>query len=245
MKEKIYTIPINDAFNIDCACPICEIERKIDSQFVESTLGASMMEPDYRIITNELGFCKTHYSQLILQSKALPLSLVMQTHSEFQNKKLISILQSSPDVKKSMFKKTSSKKQVAENAISAIKQLNNSCSICDKTANVMNKFLENIIFLWKTEKEFKDKFNSQKGFCLPHFSKLLEYSVKGLNDNDFNEFLDTISQMQIASLNDVYNDVTEFTKIFDHQSKGLPSEKVKTAVRRSIHKCSGLMSQID
>lgn len=245
MKEKIYTIPINDAFSIECACPICEIERKIDSQFVESTLGASMMEPDYRIITNELGFCKSHYSQLILQSKALPLSLVMQTHSEFQNKKLISIFQSNPDVKKSMFKKTSSKKQIAENAIDAIKLLNNSCSICNKTANVMNKILENIIFLWKTEEEFRDTFNSKKGFCLPHFASLLEHSLKGLNENDFNLFLDNISAMQISSLNDIYNDVSEFTKLFDHKSTGVPTEKVKTAVRRSIHKCSGLMVQID
>ncbi len=245
MKEKIYTIPINDAFNIDCACPVCEIERKIDLQFVESTLGASMMEPDYRLITNEFGFCKTHYSQLILQSKALPLSLVLQTHSECQNKKLISILQSNPDGKKGIFKKTSSKKQIAENAINAIKTLNNLCTICDKTANAMAKFLENIIFLWKTEKEFRDKFNSKKGFCLPHFASLLECSVKCLNENYFNLFLEHISAMQILSLNDIYKDVSEFTKLFDHQSSGIPTEKVKTAVRRGIHKYSGLMAQID
>jgi len=245
MKEKIYTIPINDAFDTECACPICEIERKIDLQLVESTLGASMMEADYRIITNERGFCKTHYAGLIMQSKALPLSLIMQTHSEFQNKKIISMLQSNPDAKKSLFKKTSSKKQVAENIINAVNNLNNSCAICEKTNNIMTKFLENIIFLWKTENEFRDKFNSKKGFCLPHFAKLLEYAVKGLNENDFNLFLERISSIQISSLNEIYNDVSQFAKLFDHRSSGMPSIKVKTAVKRSIHTYSGLMLQND
>ena len=30
MKEKIYTIPINEAFDQDCQCPLCLIEKRLE-----------------------------------------------------------------------------------------------------------------------------------------------------------------------------------------------------------------------
>ena len=65
MKEKIYTIPVNEAFSEDCECPLCHLEKKLESDAVDYTLGAAMMEPDYRILSNELGFCRRHCSMLI------------------------------------------------------------------------------------------------------------------------------------------------------------------------------------
>ena len=59
MKETIYTIPINEAFDLKCSCPICSIENKIENDQIEATLGPAMMEPDFRINSNNNGFCKT------------------------------------------------------------------------------------------------------------------------------------------------------------------------------------------
>ena len=61
MKETIYTIPINEAFDTECSCAICAIENRIEKEEIEYTLGPAMMEPDFRIISNQKGFCKTHY----------------------------------------------------------------------------------------------------------------------------------------------------------------------------------------
>ena len=61
MKETIYTIPINEAFDIECNCAICAIENRIEKEEIEYTLGPAMMEPDFRIISNKKGFCKIHY----------------------------------------------------------------------------------------------------------------------------------------------------------------------------------------
>ena len=60
MKETIYTIPLNEAFDTDCECPVCEFMKKEEKNLIESTVGASMMEPEFREITNKKGFCKVY-----------------------------------------------------------------------------------------------------------------------------------------------------------------------------------------
>ena len=46
MKEKIYTIPINDAFDKNCECAVCAFMREEEKKLIDYTVGASMMEPD-------------------------------------------------------------------------------------------------------------------------------------------------------------------------------------------------------
>ena len=66
MLEKIYTIPVNEAFD-QCrgneaeGCPFCKLYRRLENDEIEIILGASMMEPDIRIQTNRLGFCGRHF----------------------------------------------------------------------------------------------------------------------------------------------------------------------------------------
>ena len=37
MKEKLYTIPINDAFAMDSECPICAMKTILENNAVEAT----------------------------------------------------------------------------------------------------------------------------------------------------------------------------------------------------------------
>ena len=53
MKETIYTIPINEAYETDCECPLCELESKREAEAGEYSLGPAMMEPDFRIDSND------------------------------------------------------------------------------------------------------------------------------------------------------------------------------------------------
>ena len=66
--EQIYTIPVNEAFeasaaDASCGCAFCALYRKLEENELDLILGASMMEPDVRIKTNDEGFCKTHRSE--------------------------------------------------------------------------------------------------------------------------------------------------------------------------------------
>ena len=57
MKEKLYTIPLNDAFDANTECPFCYIERKIEQDLLDFVLGSgsSYMESDIREITDQKG----------------------------------------------------------------------------------------------------------------------------------------------------------------------------------------------
>lgn len=50
MKEKLYTIPLNDAMNAEDECPFCFIERNVEQDIMDYVLGscASYMESDTR-----------------------------------------------------------------------------------------------------------------------------------------------------------------------------------------------------
>ena len=230
MKETIYTIPINDAFDAECACAVCFIERKLNDENTEHALGASMMEPDFRLISNQKGFCKAHYAALSKAGTALPLSLVLQSHSQLQNMLISDIA-------------VPTKKAHAKNAkkiIDIVLALKNSCAICERTEKQMETYIKNIIYLWKSEKDFKNKFQSKTGFCLPHFSDLLSCALDNMSVAAFAEFYDMITKMQVKSLNEMQNDITEFTKLFDYKNEQQPSENVKTAVVRAIEKYSSI-----
>ena len=65
MQEKIYTIPVTEAFSKKSGCPFCALKNKLEDDERELIMGASMMEPDIRIKTNALGFCKRHFDKML------------------------------------------------------------------------------------------------------------------------------------------------------------------------------------
>lgn len=56
MKEKIYTIPLMDAFHANDECPFCFIERNLEQHALDFVLGqgASYMEDDIRAETDKM-----------------------------------------------------------------------------------------------------------------------------------------------------------------------------------------------
>ena len=63
--EQIYTIPVNEAFDeigakAELGCPFCLLHKKLQNDELDIILGASMMEPDIRKMTNVQGFCHSH-----------------------------------------------------------------------------------------------------------------------------------------------------------------------------------------
>ena len=39
MKEQLYTIPVNDAFNEPCECPLCKIYDNLEQESIDFMLG--------------------------------------------------------------------------------------------------------------------------------------------------------------------------------------------------------------
>ena len=73
MKEKLYTIPLNDAMNENDECPFCFLERKLLQKTIDFVLGSSSsyMESDIREKTDEAGFCRLHTKMMFDYGNAL------------------------------------------------------------------------------------------------------------------------------------------------------------------------------
>ena len=90
MQEKIYTIPVNEAFSKKDGCPFCRLKKQLEDAERELIMGASMMEPDIRIKTNERGFCKKHYLKM-LKSDQKQLFIKNHFSAKITVKKLLKI----------------------------------------------------------------------------------------------------------------------------------------------------------
>ena len=68
MKEKLYTIPVNEGFEAEDECPFCAMERKAEQSAIRyyAGPGASYMEPDVRASTDKAGFCGSHMKKLYI-----------------------------------------------------------------------------------------------------------------------------------------------------------------------------------
>ena len=107
MKEKIYTIPLTEAFEKDCECAFCEIERKLDKEILDYVLGPSYMEEDIREETNKHGFCKYHYDKMFHAQNRLGVALMVSTHLKKIKNDIESVLADEQAVgKRKLFQKS-------------------------------------------------------------------------------------------------------------------------------------------
>ena len=254
MKEKIYTIPVMEAFREDCECPLCLLEKKLEDEYVDYVLGPSLMEPDGREETNEKGFCRRHYELVFKrQSNKLGLALILDTHLAEQNKKLKNLFDSSISALKgatatsplkNLFGKSSSRQTSAghpvDQLVSALDDLEHKCAVCSKLDYTMDRYVDVIFYLWSKEKDFKDLFNSKKGFCLKHLKLLLSGAKKYLRQqNELSEFVVKTLEMQQENMERIQQEVNWFTKKFDYRYNDAPWGNSKDSVSRSIQKLAG------
>ncbi|MGN0181307.1 MAG: DUF6062 family protein [Candidatus Ornithomonoglobus sp.] len=241
MKEKIYTIPVNEAYDKDCECPLCELEKQQEKEAVSYALGAAMMEPDYRMESNEKGYCNRHFAQMFEAPNKLPLALVLDTHLIELRKKLERLEKTAKSLEKEkagLFKKSGADKAVAE-IDEILGKTECSCMVCEKVNHNMEKFIDVLIYLWATEPEFREKFDKSKGVCLKHFKMLADYSKKSVKDEQAAKFLGALIDKEIAELNRIQKDVHKFTLKFDYRNRDMEWGTAKDAPIRTIEKISG------
>ena len=253
MKEKIYTIPVTDAFAVDCECPLCVLEKKLEDESIEYALGPSLMEPDKRQETNELGFCKEHFEAMYnKQVNRLGLALMIDTFLQEKNSKIKKIFESKSSAigkdatagmvknisNKLSSKQTDTEKLVAE-LVTELDNIDKNCAICSKLEHTIDRYIDVIFYLYFKEPEFRETFNSKKGFCLKHLKQLLSSTKKYLNPSQTAIFTKNIMEMQLQHLERIEKEVDWFTKKFDYRYNDAPWGNSKDAIIRSIQKIRG------
>lgn len=239
MKEKIYTIPLTEAYEEAGECPFCKIEQRLEAEAVEYALGASMMEPDSRMVSNEKGFCRRHFAQMMgRQGNALSLALVLDTHFHYFINKMEEI--KGKKRQGGLFKKETTKREELSAFLDATEK---SCVICEKLENTLEKFACTFWELYQKEKDFHQKVNESKGFCLPHFSLLMKAADRELHGRPLEDLTEELMEVEIANLKRVNEDVHWFTKKFDYRYQDAPWKDAKDAPPRAIAKIAKFVSE--
>ncbi len=217
--EKIYTIPVNEAFESNDGCPFCRLHETLEKNELDIIMGAAMMEPDIRIKTNEKGFCAHHFDLMLKMGNRLSLALMLESHLAEVTKGLSG---------GSLFTDKASK------ASSFLEKLNSSCYLCDRIEYHFEKMAETACLLWDSEEAFKKKFDSQAVLCLPHYKLLLDKSKTFINKKNRSEFYSAASKIALHYLESLNEDVSWFCKKFDYRYDKEPWGNAKDAPERAI-----------
>lgn len=226
MEEKIYTIPVNSAFEKKCGCPFCTLHKELELTELDTILGASMMEPDIRIATNKSGFCGKHFGRMFTMKNRLGMGLMIESHLKSIEKKVSS--------KPALLVKDSGAK-----AASFCEELTESCYVCEKIEEKLGKMLKTAVYLWEHEKQFREMLKEQPYFCLPHYAQLLRTASDYMQRKQYPDFLKDISELETAYLQSLSEDVSWFCKKFDYRYENEPWGNAKDSVKRSIDFLSG------
>ena len=225
--EQIYTIPVNEAMEAgaadhSCGCPMCALYRKLEENELDLILGASMMEPDVRIKTNEQGFCRTHYDMMFVRKNRLGMALTLESHLAELKKDLsagfVGNLIGRPDARPA--------KRIAA--------LEKSCYVCTRIDFHFQHMAETVVLLFDSQEGFADKLKSQPYFCLPHYRLLLEKAAVRLQKKklaDFTGIVSGVVEHYLATLNE---DVSWFCKKFDYRYDQEPWKNSKDSVERAM-----------
>lgn len=227
MLEKIYTIPVNEAFDATresekCECPLCYLHRQLENTEVDLILGASMMEPDVRIQTNEKGFCAHHFDRMFHAKNRLGLALILQSHLDTLKDGVL------PHGAAALLKGN------ASIASDRIEKLNKTCYVCQRIDEKFEKMLANTALLWDMEREFKEKLADQKLFCLPHYRMLLEAGKRELPKKKFSDFQKALESVVKDYFLAIKEDIDLFIKKFDYRYEDTPWGNSKDSVERTI-----------
>ena len=216
MVEKIYTIPVNEAFDFYDGCPHCRLYKILEDNELDIILGAAMMEPDTRIQTNAEGFCGKHYDMMFNLKNRLGLALMIESHlSENINKVL----------RGGFIAKVKTKK---------IEKAQDSCYVCTRIDQKLTKMLETTALLWEREPEFREKLGKQEYFCMPHYSALLLSGEYTLHKKIYPDYASACRKVMVEHSEKLLADVSWFIKKFDYRYHDEPWGNAKDAVERAI-----------
>ena len=209
MADSIYTIPLNEIFETECGCPVCAMRNTLEQRCIEYIMGAAMMEPDVRIETNRLGFCKEHLGMMLAQRNRLSLALTLQTHLDEIRKNIL-------NGKREMFQKAGKSNKISK--------INSTCYVCDKIDWALEGLLDTMFRLYDRDEAFRELYAGQQALCLPHYELVCSLAQDKLQKKTLNQFLEASTKLATGYLNTLYEDVSHFCKMFDYRNSGADAD---------------------
>ena len=241
MKEKLYTIPLNDAVNAHDECPFCFIERKLERDTLDFVLGnsSSYMESDIREATDHAGFCRTHFQKMFDYGNTLGNAWILKTHYEQKQKELAAVFKAhSPS--KSGFKLFAKQPEPATNPIvDWISKEKTSCYICNKFKDTYDRYMDTFFYMYTADDDFRKRILDSKGFCLTHFGDLCTAADSRLKEKELTTFYQDMEKLMTENIARLHEDVAWLIEKFDYRNKDADWKESKDAIQRGMQKLKG------
>lgn len=229
MRDDICTIQVSEVFEKNDGCPICRMYNTVQERIVEYIMGAAMMEPDIRTVTNETGFCEKHYSNMLSKRGRLQLALMLESHIDNINEKVLS---------DKLFRSNKSKEQKA-------RRITESCFICDKIEWGMTRMIDTLYRCYETDMDFRKMFNEQQMFCMPHFELLSAGADKKKMKSYYGEFLKNLTRITQDYSKTLHHDIKRFCSMYDYRNNSKDADwgNSKDAVERTVSFLTGTQAK--
>ncbi|MBQ3571572.1 MAG: hypothetical protein IJA15_01960 [Clostridia bacterium] len=215
MQYHISTGLIIKHFEENCGCPLCTIEKIVESNICRELLADGCMDDDVRMEVNAKGFCEKHFDQLFQMTSKLGLALQITTRMDTLFKKAIKEPKNVRDAKKQG---------------KILDEEQQKCIVCDYTEKEMVKYYKTIAQLYSNEEQFINLFTNCEGFCLKHYSKLLQYSDYAYFSAK--KYLDALYAVESKRLNQSVEYLKAFATRHDYRNLGKPLGEAANALPR-------------
>lgn len=232
MKEQLYTIPVNDAFKSNCECPLCKMKKELERNAIEYTMGPSYMEDDNRAMTDEMGFCEKHISDLYGEKNRLGLALMLSTHMMKVTKDLKKLSENPPTGGLSILKKKSEGSSLQE----YVNKLSHTCFICKRMEQTFDRYINTIFHLYKKDPSFSETIRNSKGFCTYHYAILFDRAAEFLSKDTLQAFINDINTVYFSNMERMQEDIEWFINKFDYRYQNEPWKNAKDALPRAVLK---------
>ena len=228
MKQKIYEIPIWDAYAIEnCECPICSIEKKVEDQFIETLFTEMVMDVNLNPqLTSSFRFCHEHFEKLYKYPDKCGLA-ILTDRILYLEIEALSQFKKPTAIKKSF--KAAFLKKPSSNLIFKEKE----CLLCNNLSKDMENYCDTIIKLWGKDSSFKNIFAQSRGFCLKHFNEIVNSNAASI------AFKEQCISLQENNLKRLQEELHWFITKNDYRFINEPWRTSKDALLRTILKLIG------
>ena len=222
MGYHIDTGLILEKFQEDCECPLCEIQKIVEEQFLHEFLNDAVMEDNTRIAVGKLGFCQKHFDMLLERPNKLSVALQIDTWLE---------------VNQGLYSNVTCNGAKAKKLADTLDKSLNTCAICNFLEDSMRKYYKTIAQMFVREDDFYKKLISCKGFCMHHYAELLRYSSSaGMGAK---QYVSLISDTQARNLKRIRNELKEFCDKHDYRNALKPLGNAEHALPKVRNKIYG------
>ncbi len=239
MRYQLDTIPVWDAYKAGGECPLCALRTQNEEMYVDSFLGASVMEPDTRVEVNEKGFCPEHYRQMFAKKNRLGLALITHTHMKEVISSLDAILDGAASASGGGLLRRLSPAKGEGGAGAALRARTGKCILCERLDYTMRRYAYTLVHLHAHAPEFQKAFAGSQGLCLQDLALVLDMADEMLSGKERTAFLAAVRDVQKKNMERVEKELEWFTLKFDYRNQDKPWGNSRDALERAINKLQG------